>query len=424
MQSIELVNIDDVYPYEENGISMNPRNFDSKDKEQYIHELAEQFRYNKLKPGQPRTNPILYREGGIYLIIDGECRYRAMKEIGTKKFWADVYDDINDAETARKEAAKAMIETDLKLNLTAEEKSRGVQQMLNLEIPDDEIAAVSALDKKTVAKARKATKTLDDEAYDMTLDRLVAISEFDDPNDIKELSDCSQKEWRKVYDRLKTKQLAAKNIATMKKVLADRNIECVDETPRGYIAGKTFSATVEGPNGLAKYLESTSGEIKALIYKESMVMILIKKDAKAVTKKEQEESRRRSIFYQKLEEAKYARINFIERGLADLERIPNTARFLHSLTARSATAQTFEEEVCTIPACKPTPLTVALGFLNAWRISDYAAYGLSKGERVYLIAEDVKQTSELFNVMRADGYVVHTVEFESIMWAKEQINAK
>ena len=43
---------------------------------------------------------------------------------------------------------------------------------------------------------------------------------------------------------------------------------------------------------------------------------------------------------------------------------------------------------------------------------------------MYLIAEDVKQTAELFNVMRADGYVVHTVEFESIMWAKEQINAK
>ena len=421
MQSIELVDIDDVYPYEENGISMNPRNFNSKEKKDYIRELAKQFRYNKLKPGQPRINPILYRDGGIYLIIDGECRYRAMKSIGTKKFWADVYDDINDAEMARKEAAKAMIETDFKLGLTSEEKSRGVQQMLNLEIPDDEIAVVSGLEKKTVAKARKATKALDGEAYDMTLDRLVAISEFDDPDDIKELTECSQKEWRKVYERLQGKQLTAKNMAAMKKVLSDRGIECVEETPQDYIAGKSFLAsTIEGPQSLAEYLDRISGGAKAIIYKENAVMVLVKK--KAVTKQEQEDAARRSIFYQKFDEAKHARDNFIEQGIANLDRIPNTAEFLHSLAAQSAIAQAFEDEVCAIPGCKPTPLTVALGYVNAWRIADHAAYKLSKAEVAYLVEEDVEQTAGLFNAMRADGYAVHTVEFESIMWAKEQLN--
>ena len=35
---------------------------------------------------------------------------------------------------------KAMVETDAKLGLTAEEKSRGVQTMLALDIPDEEVA--------------------------------------------------------------------------------------------------------------------------------------------------------------------------------------------------------------------------------------------------------------------------------------------
>lgn len=159
MQSLEEVAICDVYPYERaDGEPMNPRDFTTRESAEHIAGLAAQFKANRLNPGQPVMKPILYKEGGIYWIIDGECRVRAMRAIGTERFLAEVYDDLDDAELARVEAAKAMVETDAKLGLTAEEKSRGVQTMLALDIPDEEVAVAARTDAGTVAKARRAAR--------------------------------------------------------------------------------------------------------------------------------------------------------------------------------------------------------------------------------------------------------------------------
>ena len=201
MQAMELVDIEDVYPYEENDVRMNPRDVSSKECREYIGQLAEQFKYNKLNPGQPRVRPILYRDGGIYQIIDGECRYWAMRKLGTKRFYADVFDDLAAAETARQEAAKAMVETDAKRALTPEEMSKGVQTMLALDIPDEEVAAVARIDKGSVKRARRAAKATGDAAYDMTLDRLIAIDEFaGDEEAVSKLRDCPAKDWHRVTE--------------------------------------------------------------------------------------------------------------------------------------------------------------------------------------------------------------------------------
>ena len=91
MQTMETVETCDVYPYErEDGEAMNPRDFSTRESAEHIAALAEQFRRNRLNPGQPVMRPILYRDGGIYRIVDGECRVRAMRLIGTKRFLADV----------------------------------------------------------------------------------------------------------------------------------------------------------------------------------------------------------------------------------------------------------------------------------------------------------------------------------------------
>ena len=186
MQSLEEVAICDVYPYERaDGEPMNPRDFTTRESAEHIAGLAAQFKANRLNPGQPVMKPILYKEGGIYWIIDGECRVRAMRSIGTERFLAEVYDDLDDAELARVEAAKAMVETDAKLGLTAEEKSRGVQTMLALDIPDEEVAVATRTDAGTVAKARRAARRVQDAAYDMTLDRLAAIAEFEGDDEAK-----------------------------------------------------------------------------------------------------------------------------------------------------------------------------------------------------------------------------------------------
>ena len=78
MQSLEEVAICDVYPYERaDGEPMNPRDFTTRESAEHIAGLAAQFKANRLNPGQPVMKPILYKEGGIYWIIDGECRVRA-----------------------------------------------------------------------------------------------------------------------------------------------------------------------------------------------------------------------------------------------------------------------------------------------------------------------------------------------------------
>ena len=95
MQSLEEVAICDVYPYERaDGEPMNPRDFTTRESAEHIAGLAAQFKANRLNPGQPVMKPILYKEGGIYWIIDSECRVRAMRAIGTERFLAEVYDAL------------------------------------------------------------------------------------------------------------------------------------------------------------------------------------------------------------------------------------------------------------------------------------------------------------------------------------------
>ena len=261
MQSLEEVAICDVYPYERaDGEPMNPRDFTTRESAEHIAGLAAQFKANRLNPGQPVMKPILYKEGGIYWIIDGECRVRAMRSIGTGRFLAEVYDDLDDAELARVEAAKAMVETDAKLGLTAEEKSRGVQTMLALDIPDEEVAVAARTDAGTVAKARRAARRVQDAAYDMTLDRLAAIAEFEgDDEAVAELRDCKQSEWQRVYAGLKAEAEQRRNRAEVVAVLADAGVEFVDECPEGFAACRTFSDYRPDLAALDAYVADNAG---------------------------------------------------------------------------------------------------------------------------------------------------------------------
>ena len=261
MQSLEEVAICDVYPYERaDGEPMNPRDFTTRESAEHIAGLAAQFKANRLNPGQPVMKPILYKEGGIYWIIDGECRVRAMRAIGTERFLAEVYDDLDDAELARVEAAKAMVETDAKLGLTAEEKSRGVQTMLALDIPDEEVAVAARTDAGTVAKARRAARRVQDAAYDMTLDRLAAIAEFEgDDEAVAELRDCKQSEWQRVYADLKAETEQRRNRAEVVAVLADAGVEFVDECPEGFAACRTFSDYRPDLAALDAYVADNAG---------------------------------------------------------------------------------------------------------------------------------------------------------------------
>ena len=215
---LEVVNIEDVYPDEN-----NPRQkFDG------IDELAESFELNKERPGEPFTPPILVRDGGIYRIVDGERRYKALKKRRKTSFTANVCDDMDEANTLM-----AMLATDNKQPLSELEKSRGVQQMLLLGVDPVQV------DKTTKgAHAKRIKRTMDkigDAAEDMTLDRMLAIDEFfDDPDIVEQLTNCSEKAWEGIADNARRERKSKKEMAAIKEALINKGYRVVDEQPENY----------------------------------------------------------------------------------------------------------------------------------------------------------------------------------------------
>lgn len=219
----EVVSIEDVYPDEN-----NPRKtFDG------IRELAESFSLNSERPGEPFTPPLLIRDGGIYRIVDGERRYRALKHLKARSFTANVCESMDEANVMA-----AMLATDDKQPLSDLERSRGVQQMLLLGV--DPEAVDKAANVRCSAKAKRAMAKVKDAAEDMTLDRLIAIADVaDDDGAVKRLEECSERDWLRVYDSIKRERQAASDreeiVAALEaeeaveRVVADRGGVDVDE---------------------------------------------------------------------------------------------------------------------------------------------------------------------------------------------------
>lgn len=232
---LEVVNIEDVYPDEN-----NPRQkFDG------IDELAESFELNKERPGEPFTPPILVRDGGIYRIVDGERRYKALKKRRKTSFTANVCDDMDEANTLM-----AMLATDDKQPLSDLEKSRGVQQMLLLGVDPVQVDKTT---KGTHAKRiKRAMDRVQDAAEDMTLDRLLAIDEFsDDPEVVEKLTNCSQKAWEHIADSARQDRKTKKRMAEVKAELEYRGYRIVESRPEDfYYSGQVRTIKdIDGING-------------------------------------------------------------------------------------------------------------------------------------------------------------------------------
>lgn len=232
---LEIVNIEDVYPDEN-----NPRQ-----KFEGIDELAESFDLNKERPGEPFTPPILVRDGGIYRIVDGERRYKALKKRRKTSFTANVCEDMDEANTLM-----AMLATDNKQPLSDLEKSRGVQQMLLLGVDPVQVDKTT---KGTHAKRiKRAMDRVQDAAEDMTLDRLLAIDEFsDDPEVVEKLTNCSQKAWEHIADSARQDRKTKKRMAEVKAELEYRGYRIVESRPEDfYYSGQVRTIKdIDGING-------------------------------------------------------------------------------------------------------------------------------------------------------------------------------
>lgn len=241
--NLEVVSIDDVYPNEN-----NPRK-----KFEGIKELAASFDLNKERPGEPFIPPILVRDGGIYHIVDGERRYRAMQSRKLAKFTANVCEDFDEAN-----ALVAAMATDDKQPLSDIEKSRGVQQMLLLGV--DPVQVDKTTKGAHAKRIKRAMDKIGDAAEDMTLDRMLAIDEFsDDPDIVEKLTNCTDKAWEGIADNARRDRKAKEEMAAIKEALINKGYRVVDEQPEDYY--------YNGAIRRAKDVEAINDDPKEVVFK-------------------------------------------------------------------------------------------------------------------------------------------------------------
>lgn len=252
MSNIECVPLEDVYPSE-----CNPRS-DFGD----IKALAESFDFNAENPGEPFNPPVVVRDGGIFRIIDGERRYRAMRQRKLARAHVLVCEDMDEAN-----AVCAMLATDDKQPLTEVERSRGVQQMLLLGVDPERADKAARLPSGTAIKAKRAREVVDDAAEDMSLLRLIAIAEFEgDPDAVEELTNCSEREFPAIERRLKEGRERAEKMAAIEEALSELGIEVAEERPVGMRFRTTLTSAKDIPDDLAKGAVCVLGRSFPTIY--------------------------------------------------------------------------------------------------------------------------------------------------------------
>lgn len=125
--------------------------------------------------GQPVNPIVVVQDGETYRIVDGERRWRAMRELGAERVEAIVFHDWGEAEEA-----VAMLATDDKRTLSEEERARGFQSMLALGVSDEVAGAASGLEPSVVRRVRRVAAEAPEQT---TLDAMIAASEFEDERD-------------------------------------------------------------------------------------------------------------------------------------------------------------------------------------------------------------------------------------------------
>lgn len=226
MQLLE-VNIDDVYPLkDEYGNDLARRDYSLKVNKDYVHELAA-----KIKPkGEPDELVSLVQDGGIYRIIAGNSRVEAMREIGTKRFKAIVYEEMSIPD-----AIAVAIRTNTKKKYEASEELQNFVQ-LSAFASEDYIAEQTGEDRERIKLIRTAHRLAGDQIDKMTFEWASAIAEFrDDQEAVDELTNCKESEWKSIYKDLVAMRDAANKRKDMVTKIEYYNIDLLPDAPADYL---------------------------------------------------------------------------------------------------------------------------------------------------------------------------------------------
>lgn len=232
----------DVYPDEG-----NPRE-DMGD----LDALAASLELNPARPGEPLNPPLLVQDGGVYRIVDGERRWRAMSMAGTEEFDAVVCEDWADAD-----AALAMLATDDKKPLDEVERSRGVQRALLLGVEPQKVE--KAARRKGLRKVKKAAERLGGEAELMSLDHLLAVAELadDHPELSDEVANADEGAWERVYRNAKDQVERERAAQALRDKAAELRLDLEEGAERP--DGMSYALTCRTPQDLEAAAEEYAG---------------------------------------------------------------------------------------------------------------------------------------------------------------------
>ncbi len=394
---LEVVSIDDVYPDPN-----NPRK-----KFEGIEALAESFDLNEERPGEPFAPPILVRDGGIFRIVDGERRYRAMKINRKRSFTANVCEDLDEVNTIM-----AMMATDDKQPLTDIEKSRGVQQMLLLGVEPTKVdKAIKGAKSKRI---KKAMDKVQDAAEDMSLDRLLAIVEFEDDQEVvDELTNCREDEWQRIADNARRERSAKKRTNDIHAVLVDRGYTIVDERPEDYYySGRVLSV---------KDAESMTDDPATVVFMIDTTYHTVDKLAKRVTNEEDAElESRKARLRDDLRESAERVETWFGSHIGNPSSMPTVANMaLDAFKERNERViDRFQNDLLIDLDCEPCKYVLAVGFSYLTTSAASYVYGIYKNG---IYVDQLNDYLTFIDCARLDGYEPEDWEIDCLEQLEEAI---
>lgn len=177
MLSMQRVNLEDIRPD-----ANNPRK-----KFAGLDALAESFAFTPDRPGEPMNPIVVAQDGNVFRIIDGERRFRAMKEAGkVQSCLCVVADSIEDADSIA-----MMLTTDNKEKLTMDERAMGVQTMLYLGVDEEKAASLSGRSDVNPESFRRIGRRIRQKSgykpVQMDLTTLLELADIEDDAEVNEL---------------------------------------------------------------------------------------------------------------------------------------------------------------------------------------------------------------------------------------------
>lgn len=200
--------------------------------------------------GQPVCPIVVVPDGGVYRIVDGERRWRAMRELGAERVDCVVVDGYDDADEL-----VAMMATDDKLRLSDEERARGTQRMLRLDVPEGRAAGALGSTEERVRRARRVVREAPEQASMGTL--LAAADEsFSEEERRRVLSRPNAAAAEREAGHIREEHAAAEADALIRRKAGDRvtygDGDAPTWDPEGH--GLIYLGTVSGPSSVAKVL--------------------------------------------------------------------------------------------------------------------------------------------------------------------------